>query len=106
VGGTPECEPLTYTTPIETMAAYYDELKAGPWVALVWWVFGDFSETTHGGLEYYDRRLVHYTPGHPEGIPYSEELLDYWHDAYVDLKMRVFSDVIYSQFAHLNGPGR
>jgi hypothetical protein len=106
LGGTPDCDPLTYTTPIETMAAYYDELKAGPWVALVWWVFGNFSETTHGGLEYYDRTLMHYTPGHPEGVPYSEDLLDYWHDAYVNLKMRMFNDVVHGQFAHLNGPAR
>jgi len=30
-----------YTTPIETMDAYYDNLKAGPWIGLVWWRFND-----------------------------------------------------------------
>jgi hypothetical protein len=104
LGGTPDCEPVTYTTPIGTMEAYYEELKAGPWVALVWWVFGDFSKTCHGGLEYYDRTLPHYTPEHPEGIPYSKEMLDYWHNEYVALKMRMFRDVVYSQFRDLNGP--
>lgn len=96
-------EPATYTTPIETMEAYYDELKAGPWVALSWWVFGDFSPTCQGGLRYYDKTLKHYTPDHPEGVPYSQELLDYWHREYVSLKMRMFRDVVYGQFGRLNG---
>ncbi|MBN1854787.1 MAG: hypothetical protein JW829_18790 [Pirellulales bacterium] len=97
-------DPATYTTPIETMAAYYDELKAGPWVALSWWVFGNFSPTCHGGLEYYDKTIRHYTPEHPEGESYSPQMLDYWHDAYVGLKMRMFHDVVHNQFRHLNGP--
>jgi hypothetical protein len=104
LGGTPDCEPVTYTTPIETMEAYYEELKAGPWVALAWWVFGSWSKTCHGGLEYYDRTLLHYTPQHPEGIPYSQEMLDYWHDQYVAFKMQIFNDVVYNQFGHLNPP--
>jgi len=94
----------TYTTPIETMEAYFDELKAGPWVGLSWWVFGDFSETCQGGLRYYDKTLKHYTPAHPAGKPYSKELLDYWHREYVSLKMRMFHDVVHRQFKHLNGP--
>jgi hypothetical protein len=98
-------DPPTYTTPIETMEAYYEELKAGPWVALAWWVFADFSRTCHGGLDYYDRTLLHYTPEHPEGTPYSQELLDYWHDAYVALKTRMFRDVVFGQFRHVNGAG-
>jgi len=104
LGGTPDCQPVTYTTPVETMQAYYDELKAGPWVALAWWVFGSWSSTCHGGLEYYDKTLRHYTPEHPEGIPYSDEMLDYWHDEYIRVKMKMFNDVVYNQFAHLNGP--
>jgi hypothetical protein len=99
-------DPPTYTTPIETMEAYYEELKAGPWVALAWWVFGDFSRTCHGGLDYYDRTLRHYTPQHPPGIPYSKEMLDYWHDEYVALKTRMFRDVVFNQFGHLNKPAR
>ncbi len=99
----PAGDETTYTTPVETMQAYYDELKAGPWVALSWWVFGG-SNTCHGGLEYYDRTLKHFTPRHPEGEPYSQEMLDYWHDAYVKTKMRMFHDVVYNQFGHLNGP--
>jgi len=104
LGGTPGCQPLTYTTPVETMEAYYDELKAGPWVALAWWVFGSWSSTCHGGLEYYDKTLLHYTPEHPEGIPYSDQMLNYWRDEYVRVKMKMFNDVVYNQFAHLNRP--
>jgi len=96
--------PPTYTTPVETMDAYYDELKAGPWVALCWWTFGNFR-STHGGLEYFDRTLKHHTPAHPEGIPYSREMLDYWHDAFVASRLRMFNDVVYNQFGHLNGTG-
>jgi len=98
-------DPATYTTPVETMEAYFEELKSGPWVALAWWVFGDFSKTCHGGLDYYDRSLSHYTPRHPEGEPYSKEMLDYWRREYVALKKRMFRDVVYNQFRHLNGPG-
>ncbi len=104
LGGTPDCQPVTYTTPVETMEAYYDELKAGPWVALAWWVFGSWSSTCHGGLEYYDKTLRHYTPEHPEGVPYSDEMLDYWRDEYIRVKMRMFNDVVYNQFAHLSRP--
>jgi len=93
---------VTYTTPVETMELYYENLKEGPWVALSWWVFGKFKEM-HGGLEYYDRTLIHHTPHSPEGVPYSDKMLDYWHDEYVRVKMRMFNDVVHSQFAHLNG---
>ncbi|MDH4239614.1 MAG: hypothetical protein OEW48_08635 [Phycisphaerae bacterium] len=92
---------VTYTTPVETMELYYENLKEGPWVALSWWVFGNFKDM-HGGLEYYDKKLLHYTPQNPEGIPYSDDMLDYWHNEYVNVKMRMFNDVVYSQFAHLN----
>jgi hypothetical protein len=47
---------------------------------------------------------MHYTPEHPEGVPYSKEMLDYWHTEYVGLKMRMFRDVVHNQFRHLNGP--
>ncbi|MHC4733827.1 MAG: hypothetical protein ACYTDW_05120 [Planctomycetota bacterium] len=90
-------------TPVETMELYYENLKAGPWVALSWWVFGNYKDM-HGGLEYYDKSLLHYTPQSPEGIPYSDKMLDYWHNEYVKVKMRMFQDVVYNQFAHLNGP--
>jgi hypothetical protein len=94
-------DPPTYTTPIETMQAYYDELKAGPWSGLVWWIFGA-TGSVQGGLDYCDRTLVHCTPRHPGGVPYSEEILDYWHDAYVEFKRGIFEDVVYGQFGHLN----
>jgi aspartate/methionine/tyrosine aminotransferase len=67
-------------------------------------VFGDFNKTCHGGLDYYDRTLLHYTPQHPTGTEYSPEMLDYWHEQYVALKIRMFHDVVYGQFGHLNGP--
>ena len=92
---------VTYTTPVETMEVYYENLKAGPWAALSWWVFGNFKDT-HGGLEYYDRILTQHTPEHPEGVPYSEDMLDYWHDEYVAVKMRMFNDVVHNQFGYLN----
>ncbi len=31
-------------------------------------------------------------------------MLDYWQNEYVALKMRMFHDVVYNQFRHLNGP--
>ncbi len=93
----------TYTTPIETMETYYEELKAGPWVGLAWWVFGDFSGTCEGGLRYYDKTLKHYTPAHPKGEAYSPEMLDYWKREYVAMKKRMFEDVVYVQFGELNG---
>jgi len=96
---------VTYTTPVETMEVYYKNLKAGPWVALSWWVFGQYKDI-HGGLEYYDKTLLHYTPEHPEGAPYSDNMLEYWHAAYVNVKMEMFNDVVYKQFAHLNKPKR
>ncbi len=107
-----QIEGQSYTTPIETMESYYDHLKAGPWVALGWWIFPGYQEHGRpgmgahfiGGLDYYDKTLKHYTPQHPEGQPYSKEMLDYWHDQYVAMKMRMFNDVVYNQFGHLNGP--
>jgi hypothetical protein len=95
----------TYTTPIETMESYYEHIKAGPWVALAWWVFGDFSATCQGGLDYHDKTLMHFTPAHPEGEPYTAEMLEYWRREYVALKRRMFVDVVHRQFRHLNGPG-
>jgi len=94
---------FTYTTPVETMELFYENLKQGPWVALAWWTFGRYKDT-HGGLEYYDKTLRHHTPEHPEGIPYSDELLNYWHDEYLRVKLKMFNDVVHNQFAHLNGP--
>jgi hypothetical protein len=33
-------------------------------------------------------------------------MLDYWHDEYVALKTRMFRDVVFNQFGHLNKPAR
>lgn len=85
------------------MESYYDHLRAGPRVGLAWWTCGTDC-TCHGGLEYYDRALEHYTREHPEGEPYSDEMLDYWHREYVALKMRIFHDMVHGQFRHLNSP--
>ncbi len=95
-------ETTTYTTPVETMESYYDHLKAGPWTGLIWWYFSG-GPGGQGGLDYYDKTLKHFTPQHPEGVPYSPEMLNYWHDAYVNAKKRMFNDVVYNQFKHLNG---
>jgi hypothetical protein len=86
-------DPATYTTPVETMQAYYDELKAGPWVGLSWWVFGS-DRTCRGGLDYYDKTLKHCTPEHPEGEDYSPEMLDFFHNEYVAFKKRIFEDIV------------
>ena len=61
------------------------------------------SSTCHGGLEYYDKTLKHYTPQHPEGEAYSPAMLDYWHREYVAFKKRRFEDVVHKQFGHVNG---
>ncbi|MBN2270702.1 MAG: hypothetical protein JXN61_08815, partial [Sedimentisphaerales bacterium] len=81
----------------------FKNLKAGPWVALSWWVFGTYKDV-HGGLEYYDKTLLHYTPDHPEGLPYSDNMLEYWRTAYINVKMDMFNDVVNNQFDHLNKP--
>jgi len=96
-------ESTTYTTPIETMESYYDHIKAGPWVCLSWWYFDPQNPKGQGGLHYYDKKLVHCTPEHPDGAPYSPDMLAYWHRAYVAAKMRMFNDVVYNQFSCLNG---
>ena len=46
--------------------------------------------------------LPYNTPRHPEGEPYSPEMLEYWHRGYVALKKRMFDDVVHNQFADLN----
>lgn len=91
----------TYTTPIETMDAYYDNLKAGPWVGLSWWHFGDFADM-EGAIHYVDKDFRHYTPQHPKGIAYSHQQLDKLHDEFIVSRMRMFEDVVYNQFGHLN----
>ncbi len=97
--------PGAYTTPIETMDAYYDRLKAGPWVGLVWWTSMGVrhpSEYPFGTLGYVDKTLVHYTPDHPKGKPYPRETADRLRDEFVASRMRMFNDVVYGQFGHLN----
>ncbi|UCG48572.1 MAG: hypothetical protein JSU94_02115, partial [Phycisphaerales bacterium] len=97
----------TYTTPVETMDAYYENLKAGPWVGLFWWTAGGKAHPKDfriGTLGYVDKTLVHYTPEHPEGIPYPQEMLDKLHDDFIASRMRMFNDVVYNQFGHINRP--
>ena len=57
-----------------------------------------------GTLGYIDKTLVHYTPDHPEGIPYSPEQLDKLHDDFIASRTNMFCDVVYNQFGHLNIP--
>ncbi len=92
-----------YTTPIETMDAYYDSLKAGPWIGLGWWIFdaGDREQST---LDYIDKKLKHYTADHPEGLDYTEEQLESYRTRFIASRMRMFNDVVYNQFGYLNGP--
>ncbi len=103
-------EGRTYTTPIETMDAFYDSLKAGPWTGLCWWNFNGYQEGGRRGagahfpgtLRYIDKELKHYTPEHPEGVDYTEEQLENYRRRFIESRMRMFNDVVYRQFAHLN----
>jgi hypothetical protein len=92
------------TAPTETMDAYYENLKAGPWVGLSWWYFDDFSDM-EGAIHYVDKDFRHYTPQHPEGIAYSRQQLDKLHDEFIASRMRMFEDVVYNQFGDLNPRG-
>jgi hypothetical protein len=93
----------SYTTPIETMDAFYDSLKAGPWVGVSWWIFGGYKEST-ATLDYPDGTLKRYTPGHPEGIDYGKSELENYRHRFVASRKRMFNDVVYGQFRYLNGP--
>jgi beta-glucanase (GH16 family) len=101
IGVSAQIQGVTYTTPIETMDACYDNLKAGPWVGLCWWHFGDFGDT-EGTIHYVDKDLKHYTPKHPKGSAYSRGQLQKFHDKFIASRMRMFEDVVYNQFGHLN----
>jgi len=97
--------PGQYTTPIETMDAYYDNCKAGPWVGLVWWTaVGKLhpKEVPLGTFGYIDKTLVHYTPEHPKGKPYTPEQLDALRKKFIDSRTRMFNDVVYGQFGFIN----
>lgn len=86
----------SYTTPIETMDAFYDSIKAGPWVGLVWWVFANDHDGTRT-LDYIDKTLVDFN-----GDPYAPEQLNDFHDRFIASRMRMFNDVVYNQFGYIN----
>ncbi|NLE56870.1 MAG: hypothetical protein GX616_00805, partial [Planctomycetes bacterium] len=92
----------SYTTPIETMDAFYDSLKAGSWVGVSWWTFGGYKECT-ATLDYVDGTLKRYTPANPDGIEYSKDELASYRRRFIASRMRMFNDVVYNQFRHLNG---
>lgn len=89
-----------YTTPVETMDAYYDSIKAGPWIGLCWWYFSGDT----GTIAYIDKKLKHYTPQNPEGLDYAKERLEAYRRRLIQSRMRIFNDVVYRQFRHLNEP--
>ncbi|MBN1126735.1 MAG: hypothetical protein JXA82_17150 [Sedimentisphaerales bacterium] len=94
-----------YTTPTETMDAYYDNCKAGPWVGLIWWTSvgkAHPNENPLGTLGYVDKTLIHYTPEAPRGKPYTSEQLDRLHDQFFASRKRMFEDVVYNQFGFIN----
>lgn len=94
-----------YTTPVETMDAYYDNCKAGSWVGLIWWTsVGKMhpDEYPLGTLGYVDKTLVHYGSGNKEGKPYSDKQLERIRDGFIASRMRMFNDVVYGQFGELN----
>ncbi len=103
IGTSDYLKETSYTTPIEVMDAYYDSLKAGPWVGQSWWIFDDFKEDM-GTLAYLDRKLIHYTPDNEKGSPYSSQQLDNYRRRFIESRMRMFNDVVYNQFGYLNGP--
>ncbi|NLE58828.1 MAG: hypothetical protein GX616_10740 [Planctomycetes bacterium] len=86
----------SHTTPIESMDAFYDSIKAGPWVGLVWWVFANDHDGART-LDYVDKTLVDF-----DGNPYTPEQLDDFHDRFIASRMRMFNDVVHNQFGHLN----
>jgi hypothetical protein len=86
------------------MDAYYDSLKAGPWVGLSWWLWEGWGWGSNlGTLFYIDKKLIHYTPEHREGIAYTNQQLESYHKRFIASRMRMFNDVVYNQFSHLNG---
>lgn len=93
-----------YTTPIETMDAFYDFLKAGPWVGLSWWIFDHEKEGPGCTLAYIDKQLKHYTHEHPEGLACTDAQLENYRRRFIASRMRMFKDVVYNQFGYLNGP--
>jgi hypothetical protein len=103
IGNTQYIVGSCYTTPIETMDAFYDSVKAGPWVGLSWWVF-DTGGVGGGTLDYLDGTLRHYTRGDKNGKPYTTAELESYRRRFIESRMRMFNDVVYSQFGYLNGP--
>jgi hypothetical protein len=95
--------PGNYTTPIETMDAFYDSIKAGPWVGLSWWLFANETNSIGCTLSYIDKTLKHYTKEHPEGLPYTDKELESYQKRFIESRMRMFNDVVYNQFGYLNG---
>lgn len=102
IGLSTHLEKSSYTTPIETMDAYYDAIKAGPWVGLCWWEFGGYKDNV-GTLAYIDKKLKHYTPQHREGLDYTQAQLEDYRRRFIRSRMRMFRDVVYNQFGYLNG---
>ena len=105
IGLSSSLEKQTYTTPIETMDAYYNNLKEGPWVGLSWWTsVGGLhpKEYPLGTLGYVDQTLVHQTPEHPAGIPYARQELERIRQQFIASRKRMFEDVVYGQFGYLN----
>jgi len=97
--------PGHYTTPVETMDAYYDNCKAGPWVGLIWWTaVGKLhpKEVPLGTLGYIDKTLIHYTPEQPKGKPYTPKQLENLRNKFISSRKRMFDDVVYGQFGFIN----
>ncbi|MBN2138507.1 MAG: hypothetical protein JW720_11935 [Sedimentisphaerales bacterium] len=103
--GLSSCLAGQYTTPVETMDAYYDNCKAGAWVGLIWWTgMGRLhpKENPLGTFGYTDKTLIQYTSEYPKGKPYTDEQLDGLRSKFVASRKRMFDDVVYRQFGFLN----
>ncbi len=92
------CTPPDYhTTPIETMDAFFEPLRDGPWIGLTWYLFEDDGSDWEGTHNYLDKTLQHFT-----GNPYTQAQLDDFHDRFIASRMKMFNDVVYNQFGYLN----
>ncbi len=82
-----------YTTPIETMDAFYDSLRDGPWAGLSWWVF-DWPNHPTSTYGYLHGGLIHYTPDNPQGTAYTPRDQERLRRALIASRRRIFRDAM------------
>lgn len=85
--------PANYTTPIETMDAFYESLRDGPWAGLSWWVF-DWPNHPTSTWGYLNGTLIHYTPDNPKGSPYPKPIQDRLRSSLIASRRRMFRNAM------------